>query len=267
MPNIKLQWYHFLIITVAVAVAGGYIILKNRESKDLKNLSKKNKDKLNEFGDRVMELENSNRSKDKIIEELESIIEDFNEDTPSLELKLVDEVPVGFTATELNELAEVEDIPSEGKSEKNADVEQPEENIYTDEKIPWPWEKDKLHFIFNQLSSLNHEGVPYLTEEEIDIFLRNNFSCFSDKPTGQIFTPNIKHKYTFEYFFYQVFASFKLKSTDIDMYANLLINNFTQWRSSNLKTLKKNMGRQGRQIKSRPKLEASPHHIVLEVPS
>lgn len=263
MSKLKLEWYHIVIIVAALA-AGGFLFVKSRDNKKLKKLSKEDNRKINELGDRVMELENENLSKDRTIDELQNIIEDFNSNNDSLELELSDEVPEGFQAVHPQELKELDIVPGEGKPEKNNDS---ESNEYIFTKIPWPWGKEKLYLIFNQLSKPNHEGVPYLTKEEIDVFLKNNFSCFDDEPTGKIFTPNLKNKYTLEYFFYQVYELFKTNKTDIDYYANLLINNFTQWQNSNFNNLKKNMGRQGRKNLSRAEMKASPYHLILEMPS
>ena len=89
-------------------------------------------------------------------------------------------------------------------------------------KIVWYHGVEVLEDIFMQLTRQVGLIEPILTEAEVKEFLRNNFTCYPDKPTGRVFSANVKHKYTLEGFIYQVYKEYKLNRNQKDDYARLL---------------------------------------------
>lgn len=110
-------------------------------------------------------------------------------------------------------------------------------------KIMWLKGTELLEEIFMELTKQKGIIGPILTEMEVKELLRNNFSCYPDKPTGRIFSANIKRKYTLEGFIYQVFDKYGLNRNQKNDYAQLLIKNFHRWQGADLTSVKTSMSR------------------------
>ena len=96
---------------------------------------------------------------------------------------------------------------------------------------------------FKPLSLINKSLCkPYLEKEDVELFIRNNFDAFDDPIRYKRFQLNInkRQKILVKYLVYKFSLDYSMGVQNQSIYANLLINNFEQFRDDKISSILSN---------------------------
>ena len=110
--------------------------------------------------------------------------------------------------------------------------------------------KEQITAYFSVLAKeLNKNGEPFMTQQNVDLLIRKNFSVFGAPASGKYFEINLtqRQKGVLIYFVYQFYLKYEIEQIGTKgKYVNFLIWNFELFKKDDFTTLNKNMNASNR---------------------
>lgn len=129
-------------------------------------------------------------------------------------------------------------------------------------KIPSCLGQKELENDLWKFHAKNSKGEYILEFEEVKELILNICYYCPDKPTGKMFSAKIERVYTLPYLMFQIYNKHKFNNNTALKFAQILVDNITQYKDKTAKSIVKNWGKPGNG-KLRSELESNPYIILI----